>query len=81
MHVLSTPIEYLKGVGLAGTFAKTGARGMVAGAVADVAVFSGDEGRLADLLLEFDSPVLDNAVTQYLQTDTEDCCEANLHLN
>jgi len=66
------PNKYLKGVGLAGTFAKTGARGMIAGAVADVAVFSGDEGRLADVLLEFDSPVLNNAVTQYLQTDTED---------
>ena len=66
------PNKYLKGVGLAGTFAKTGARGMIAGAVTDLAAFSGDEGRLADVLLEFDSPVLNNAVTQYFATDKDD---------
>jgi len=66
------PNKLLKGAGLAGTFAKTGARGMIAGAVTDLAAFSGDEGRLADVLLEFDSPVLNNAFTQYLATDKDD---------
>ena len=66
------PNKFLKGVGLTGTFLKGTGRGVLAGAVADVAVFSGDEGRLADMLLEFDSPVLNNAVTQYLATDKDD---------
>ena len=66
------PNRLLKGAGLAGTFLKGTTRGVLAGGVADVAVFGGNEGRLADVLLEFDSPVLDNAVTQYLSTDIED---------
>ena len=45
---------------------------MFAGGVADLTVFGGDEGRLSDMLVEFDSPVLNNAVTQYLATDEDD---------
>ena len=35
-------------------------------------MFDPNEGRLADMLVEFDSPVLNNAVTQYLATDEDD---------
>ena len=66
------PNKFFKGVGLTGTFLKGTARGMASGAVADLTVFGGDEGRLSDMLLEFDSPVLNNAVTQYLATDIDD---------
>ena len=66
------PNKFFKGVGLSGTFLKGTARGMASGAVADLTVFGGDEGRLSDMLLEFDSPVLNNAVTQYLATDIDD---------
>jgi len=45
---------------------------MTAGAVADLTVFDPNEGRLSDMLVEFDSPVLNNAVTQYLATDEDD---------
>jgi hypothetical protein len=45
---------------------------LIGGAVADLTVFDPNEGRLSDMLVEFDSPVLNNAVTQYLATDKED---------
>jgi hypothetical protein len=45
---------------------------MSAGAVSDLTVFDPNEGRLSDMLVEFDSPVLNNAVTQYLATDEDD---------
>jgi hypothetical protein len=67
-----TPNKFLKGAGLVGGFGVTALRGMTAGAVADLTVFDPNEGRLSDLLVEFDSPVLNNAVTQYLATDEED---------
>ena len=67
-----TPTKILKGVGLAGSFAKGSLRGLVAGGVADLTVFNPDEGRLSDMLVEFDSVLLNNAVTQYLSTDEED---------
>ena len=66
------PSKILKGVGLGGNIVKTGLRGISAGAVADLTVFDPNEGRLADMLVEFDSPVLNNAVTQYLATDEDD---------
>jgi len=66
------PSKILKGVGLGGNIIKTGLRGLSAGAVADLTVFDPNEGRLADMLVEFDSPVLNNAVTQYLATDEDD---------
>jgi len=66
------PSKILKGIGLGGTIVKVGLRGMTAGAVADLTVFDPTEGRLADMLVEFDSPVLNNAVTQYLATDKDD---------
>ena len=66
------PSKILKGVGLGGNIIKTGLRGMTAGAVADLTVFDPNEGRLSDMLVEFDSPVLNNAVTQYLATDEDD---------
>tara|TARA_R110002049_G_scaffold131135_1_gene289771 strand:+ start:1919 stop:5617 length:3699 start_codon:yes stop_codon:yes gene_type:complete len=66
------PNKFLKGVGLTGGVVKTGIRGMTAGAVADLTVFDPDEGRLSDMLVEFNSPLLNNAVTQYLATDEDD---------
>ena len=66
------PNKFLKGAGLVGGFGVTALRGMTAGAVADLTVFDPNEGRLSDLLVEYDSPVLNNAVTQYLATDEED---------
>tara|TARA_E500000318_G_scaffold82115_1_gene77430 strand:+ start:2100 stop:5597 length:3498 start_codon:yes stop_codon:yes gene_type:complete len=66
------PAKFLKGVGLGGTVAKSALRGLTAGAVADLTVFDPNEGRLSDMLVEFDSPVLNNAVTQYLATDEND---------
>ena len=66
------PSKILKGVGLGGNIVKTGLRGMTAGAVTDLTVFDPNEGRLSDMLVEFDSPVLNNAVTQYLATDEDD---------
>jgi len=66
------PSKILKGVGLAGGFTKTALRGITAGAVTDLTVFDPNEGRLSDMLVEFDSLVLNNAVTQYLSTDEDD---------
>jgi predicted regulator of amino acid metabolism with ACT domain len=66
------PSKILKGVGLGGGIVKTGLRGMTAGAASDLTVFDPAEGRLSDMLVEFDSPVLNNAVTQYLATDEDD---------
>ena len=66
------PSRFLKGAGLVGGFGVTALRGLTAGAVADLTVFDPNEGRLSDMLVEFDSPVLNNAVTQYLATDEED---------
>ena len=66
------PAKFLKGAGLAGTSTKALSRGLIAGAVADLTVFDPNEGRLSDMLVEFDSPVLNNAVTKYLATDKED---------
>ena len=66
------PNKLFKAVGLSGGLLKTGIRGMAAGGVSDLTVFDPNEGRLSDMLVEFDSPVLDNAVTQYLATDEDD---------
>ena len=66
------PNKFFKAVGLTGTVAKTGARGLGSGAVSDLTVFDPNEGRLSDMLIEFNSPVLNNAVTQYLATDEND---------
>jgi len=66
------PSKFFKAVGLSGGFLKTGLRGMASGGVSDLTVFDPNEGRLSDMLVEFDSPVLNNAVTQYLATDEDD---------
>jgi hypothetical protein len=66
------PAKFLKGAGLSGSLIKTSLRGFGAGAVADLTVFDPTEGRLSDMLVEFDSPLLNNAVTQYLATDESD---------
>ena len=66
------PAKFLKGAGLTGSLVKTSLRGFSAGAVADLTVFDPNEGRLSDMLVEFDSPLLNNAVTQYLATDEND---------
>ena len=66
------PNKFFKAVGLSGGLLKTGIRGMAAGGVSDLTVFDPNEGRLSDMLVEFDSAVLNNAVTQYLATDEDD---------
>ena len=66
------PAKFLKGAGMAGTTYKAASRGLIAGAYSDLTVFDPTEGRLSDMLVEFDSPVLNNAVTQYLATDEHD---------
>jgi hypothetical protein len=66
------PAKFLKGAGLSGSLIKTSLRGFGAGAVADLTVFDPNEGRLSDMLVEFDSPLLNNAVTQYLASDESD---------
>ena len=66
------PAKFLKGVGLTGTYLKATGRALIAGGVSDLFVFDGNEGRLSDMLVEFDSPVLNNAVTQFLATDEND---------
>jgi hypothetical protein len=66
------PSKFLKGAGLAGGAIKNTSRAFVAGAVADLTVFDPNEGRLSDMLIQFDSPVLNNAVTQYLASNPED---------
>ena len=66
------PNKFFKTVGLSGGLLKTGLRGLAAGGVSDLTVFDPNEGRLSDMLVEFDSPVLNNAVTQYLATDEDD---------
>jgi len=66
------PAKFLKGAGLSGSLVKRSIRGFGAGAVADLTVFDPNEGNFADMLVEFDSPVLNNAVTQYFATDEND---------
>jgi len=66
------PNKFFKAVGLSGGLLKTGLRGLAAGGVSDLTVFDPNEGRLSDMLVQFDSPVLNNAVTQYLATDEDD---------
>ena len=66
------PAKFLKSAGLGGTAIRRTGRALIGGAVADLTVFDPNEGRLSDMLVEFDSPVLNNAVTQYLATDKED---------
>ena len=66
------PNKFFKAVGLSGGLLKTGTRGLASGGVSDLTVFDPNEGRLSDMLVEFDSPVLNNAVTQYLATDEDD---------
>ena len=66
------PAKFLKGAGLTGGAIKNTARAFGAGAVADLTVFDPNEGRLSDMLVQFDSPVLNNAVTQYLASNPED---------
>jgi len=66
------PSKFFRAVGLGGSITKVALRGMSAGAVTDLTVFDPAEGRLSDMLVEFDSPVLNNAVTQYLSTDEDD---------
>lgn len=66
------PNKFFKGVGLSGSVIKNATRGMGAGAISDLTVFDPNEGRLSDMLIEFNSPILNNAVTQYLATNEDD---------
>jgi hypothetical protein len=61
------PSKFLKG------YPKLGrSRSYIAGAIADLTVFDPNEGRLSDMLVQFNSPVFNNAVTQYLATSEYD---------
>ena len=65
----------VKGVQVAG---KAGLWGIAAvrGAITDFGVFDGHEERASDFLIEFDSPILNNVVTQYLAVgENEDVSE------
>ena len=66
------PSKFLKGAGLVGTKLKGAGRAIIAGGVSDLTVFDPNEGRLSDMLVEFDSPVLNNSVTQFLASDEDD---------
>jgi len=61
------PSKFLKG------YPKLGrSRGYIAGGIADLTVFDPNEGRLSDMLVQFNSPVFNNAVSQYLATNEYD---------
>jgi len=61
------PSKFLKG------YPKLGrSRSYIAGGIADLTVFDPNEGRLSDMLVQFNSPVFNNAVTQYLATNEYD---------
>jgi len=61
------PSKFLKG------YPKLGrSRAYIAGGIADLTVFDPNEGRLSDMLVQFNSPVFNNAVTQYLATSEYD---------
>jgi len=61
------PSKFLKG------YPKLGrSRAYIAGGIADLTVFDPNEGRLSDMLVQFNSPVFNNAVTQYLATNEYD---------
>ena len=47
-------------------------RGTTSGAIADATVWDPNEGRMSDWLIEFDSALLNNRVTQYLASDDDD---------
>ena len=66
------PSKFLRGAGLQGTIAKAGLRGVITGSVADATVWDPNEGRLSDWLIEFDSVLLNNKVTNYLAADEDD---------
>tara|TARA_R100001443_G_scaffold28025_1_gene41134 strand:+ start:14328 stop:17972 length:3645 start_codon:yes stop_codon:yes gene_type:complete len=66
------PSKFLRAAGLEGTIAKTVVRGVTTGAIADATVWDPNEGRLSDWLIEFDSPLLNNKVTNYLASDPDD---------
>tara|TARA_R110002020_G_scaffold132738_4_gene296316 strand:+ start:2021 stop:5530 length:3510 start_codon:yes stop_codon:yes gene_type:complete len=61
------PAKFLKGYNRLGR-----SRAYIAGGIADLTVFDPNEGRLSDMLIEVDSPVFNNAVTQYLATNEHD---------
>ena len=66
------PSTFLKGVGFGGTLVKNGLRGMTSGAIADATVWDPNEGRLSDLLVQSESVLLNNKVTQYLASEDDD---------
>lgn len=55
-----------------GTKTANAAKFAAAGVITDATVFRADQERLSNLLVEFDNPVLNNAVTQYLMADGDD---------
>jgi len=61
------PAKFLKGYNSLGK-----SRSFIAGGISDLTVFDPNEGRLSDMLVEFDSPLLNNAITQYLSSDEND---------
>jgi len=66
------PNALLKSVGVAGSLGLWSLRGVSAGAISDLTVWDPSEGRLSDMLVQFNSPLLNNAVTNYLASDPED---------
>ena len=66
------PSKLLKGVGVGGSLLKNGLRGFGAGAISDYTVFDPHEENLSNMLVQFDSVFLNNAVSQYLAKDGND---------
>lgn len=66
------PSKFMKGAGLGGSVTKVATRGTISGAISDATVWDPNEGRLSDMLVEFDSQLLNNRVTQYLASDEDD---------
>jgi len=67
------PNKLLKGAGVSdASWGIWSLRGSVAGAVTDLTVWDPNQGRLSDMLIKSDSPLLNNVVTQYLASNSED---------
>lgn len=66
------PSKLLKGVGVGGSLLKNTLRGFGAGAISDYTVFDPHEENLSNMLVQFDSVFLNNAVSQFLAKDGDD---------
>ena len=66
------PNKVLKMAGVGGSLGLWSLRGVTAGAITDLSVWDPNQERLSNLLIQYDSPLLNNVVTNYLAADPED---------